>query len=381
MRKPGGGRRRLNSFRQGRIARSNLIKDVVTAQGGLHAGQYATTSAGLPGAYRRIMEIIADPAIKWVASADIRSFYDTINTANLGSQLGLPQAVIDANISFVGMVLHHRTDIEDSVSDAELPAEEERLSALGSLGPIEVDIGIRHDRDVQEEVCPRNRHSRSYRRITDSRRGIPQGATSSPIIGEKVVAGTLHGFADDIIAVTWVDNIFLFGTSRAGVEEAAQTLRANMLAAPTGPFTLRDESIHRVADGFDAIGGHFRRQHGRASFRPTAMNLSLHQTEVRRFLAMIAQTGRGASQAKIYVRAWSSTFALWENCAAQLDQELGFIRDIANAHASACNPLMLRTLLWLMGGESLLRTPYDPTVLWLRASVIGPSGARIVAHR
>ena len=376
--KPNGGRRRLTILRRDRLARSYLLKRLLTATTQLHPGQLATSPEGLAGAHRRVIDILSDPRIKHVAMADIRTFYDNIDTTRLGRILGIPQIIVDNNVSYQTMQIVAHGDQDSSAVSENLANEEERPGAVTGLGLLEVGRRTNaYDLYGDEVDVPVRRHSVSlYMHVNDRRgTGIPQGAPSSTIIGEIVVKHALVAVPSNVIPVSWIDNVYQFGASRAEVNAAAETLRSTMLEAPTGPFLLRDESIRRVADGFEALGGWFRRQRGHVTFRPTHANLRCHQVEVTRYLAVIAQTGRGVREAQAYIRGWCEAFSQWPGAARLRRLELGFVNEVAQSRALyfRCDPTP--RFARFLGIDRLLTMPCDLSILWSPPPITGVSSA------
>jgi hypothetical protein len=376
--KPNGGRRSLTVLRRERLVRSYVMDKVLRAITLLHPGQLAMRAEGLAGAHRRIIEMISDPAVTHVAMADIKGFYDNIDASGLGELFGIPQALIDNNASYRNMRLIRQDRTQRSVGCEDMPSEDERPGAVTGLGPLEVERrAAAYDQEGEEVERPVPRSSVYSQIRCSNRRGSPQGAPSSPIIGEGVVAQAFESLPDNVIPTSWIDNFYLFGSSRADVEAGAETLRSNLLESPTGPYELHHQDVRRVADGFEALGGEFKRRKGRVTFRPTDANLRAHKAEVGRYLALIAQTGAGVREAKIYVRSWCGAFATWDGAMAHKQSRLKDI-DLIEKNARLYRRYRPdRRFARFLGLTDLLEMRVDRSILWTQPRIQGfsPSGS------
>lgn len=375
--KPNGGRRSLTVLRRDRLIRSYVMDQALRAITLLHPGQLAMRDEGLAGAHRRIIEIISDPAITHVAMADIRGFYDNIDASRLGEFFGIPQTLIDNNASYRNMRLIHHDRTQSSVGCEDIPSEDERPGAVTGLGQMEVERRApAYDQEGEEVERPVSRSSVYSQVCSSNRRGTPQGAPSSTIIGEGVVAQAFYSLHGNIIPNSWIDNFYLLGSNRADVEAGAETLRSNLLESPTGPYELHDQVTRRVADGFEALGGHFKRRKGRVTFRPTDKNLRMHKADVGRFLALIAQTGAGVREAKAYVRSWSAAFSAWEGAMVHKQTTLRDI-DLIDRNARLYRRYRPdRRFARFLGLTDLLSMRVDRSIFWNEPRIQGfsPSG-------
>lgn len=379
MMKSNGGRRRLSSFLLEHLTRQHVIMAVLEANADLHPGQMAASSAGLKGAYDRVIALLNDPEVKWVAQRDIRTFFDAIGTTELHRTLGLPEPVVRNNISFENMRVVHRDRADSWSVWIDMPNEEERNSALRGLGPLAIE---RHtpvyegDGNYVEEIDPPSDQASLGSRICSSyRRSIPQGAACSTIAGEYIVAGVLKNLPNNVRTLSWIDNLFVAGRTRSDVDQATDILRSQLREAPTGPFETHCETNRRVADGFEFLGAHFQRRRGRVTFRPTNQNIAQFNGEVEAWCALIFQTGTGYREARQYVEAWCQAFDGWSATPLKkfmamesLKRAVRLNRAHVHGRSGLERSLGLRSHTW---GSAPLRTD----LLWRRLSILGVSGA------
>lgn len=98
-----------------------------------------------------------------------------------------------------------------------------------------------------------------------SRRGVPQGAATSPMIADHVVSLVLASVqlpAGVELITNYSDNFAIIGPSRKDVEAAVKTLREAFASHQAGELHITENGVRRIADGFDFLGHHFRRKRG-----------------------------------------------------------------------------------------------------------------------
>ena len=182
-----------------------------------------------------------DPSFEVVLTADIRNFYGTVNPQYLQEFLPFPTDVIANTI----------------------------LQPLNRLGGENESLVI--PEPMAEVILPR---SHAQVPVSQSRRGVPQGASCSPLIAHAVLETIMNDLGTNAPIVQWADNLLIFGRSS---REAADLLRHlegclaghHLRGIPAGPLTLGQATISRIRDGFDFVGVNYKLHDGRIATKVT----------------------------------------------------------------------------------------------------------------
>ncbi|AYG59685.1 hypothetical protein [Rhizobium jaguaris] len=242
--------------------------------------QYATRNGGRPAAIKRMLELVENETFRFVATLDIKDFYP--NVCRDWLKANLPVGVrVSANVVL-----------------AENSHTRSRLSGYGLASAF---------------------HCLSSCSLTyASRQGLLQGAASSSIVADAIVAqvlGTLHPTKAiaDVELVNYADNFALLARTRRELEAAIQSLSAAFGQHPAGDMRLTCDGIKRLSDGFVFLGYQIKRVRGKVEAVPTGKNVEKFARKFDRLAArQVVGEDAGGKEMLRAVKAWRAAFREWQ---------------------------------------------------------------------
>lgn len=114
--------------------------------------------------------------------------------------------------------------------------------------------GARHPKGQQ--------HTPSVSLLQQARLGIPQGSICSPIVSAYCVARLAWSETSHATLANYVDNFYLFASSKAELEKAIKELVSALTNLPGGTFTTAIKQKTHLSDGFVILGHRLYLQDG-----------------------------------------------------------------------------------------------------------------------
>lgn len=121
---------------------------------------------------------------------------------------------------------------------------------------------------LSDGVRVRVRSRPSYRaeHMLQARRGLPQGAVSSPAVADHVMAHLISEFVGrigDAVPIVYADNIGILANP-AECEDIESAIREAAQRFHGGPLEIRRTCLRQIRRGFRFLGAHFARRGERA---------------------------------------------------------------------------------------------------------------------
>jgi len=153
--------------------------------------------------------------------------------------------------------------------------------------------------------------------LAEARRGIPQGASTSPLSVEIMLAPVLDQLPPWVTVVNYADNILVAGGDENGVASAVDILRGALQAHPAGPLLPKVPNYCCPGDTVRFLGCELRKVGKDVRIEPSAKNLRGFKTELscRLKRACRPNISEGARQrafvdCKRYVLSWWASFGV-----------------------------------------------------------------------
>src|SRR5712692_4322374 len=150
--------------------------------------------------------------------------------------------------------------------------------------------------------------------------GTPQGAVCSPVLTnltldglerklrEKYPKATPLSRRAKVNLVRWADDFIITGSSVEILEAEVKPLVEQFLTERG--LELPQEKTHRthIEDGFDFLGQHLRKQHGKVLVKPSRANVARFLSKVRDLIKVNAQATAGnlINQLNPLIRGWAN---------------------------------------------------------------------------
>nr|WP_276511918.1 reverse transcriptase domain-containing protein [Devosia subaequoris] len=265
--------RAIYSFGPRETARQNLVKMALRPQ--LPSLPYQFLSyGGRNAAVDRVQEKLESGRYRFAATLDIRNFYPSIDRTWLASHLPVGENV-SRNTIF----------LENNQSRA-------HVSGYGLY-----------------------RHAIARTTVLDeSRKGLLQGAASSPTIAEALTAAILRDLVlpEGVALSNYADNFVVLASDRGQLEAAVHSLQDAFARHPSGELRLISDGIRRVSDGFVFLGYQHKRRKGKVTSVPLEQNKCKFIKRVRRLTVGILLRGADPRSLHRYVLSWVSAFRHWK---------------------------------------------------------------------
>lgn len=249
---------------------------------------------GVPAAIIRILEKVAEGYV-YAAHLDIRDFYQTFKPKQINQFLSLDQPVIEAALTGRKMVLEC----------ASLPQ------------------GYPHTR----------KHL-----IKEARRGLPQGASTSPIAAHICVA--LLPMKNECLEQTfnYEDDFLVLAKTEADLHQQIEVLKAAVGNLPGGQFDLVLKHAGHLSEGIDFLGHRMSLRQGQPCAEPTETNLvrlaaALHKLDVDAFSnasgKVLKSTLLTVSANKLWLlKCWRAAFSACSKETKRWQHVIGIAADI-----------------------------------------------------
>lgn len=182
--------------------------------------------AGVPKAIKRVLAQINAGNV-WLAHLDIKSFYPSFTLKGLTDFLPLPNTVVEAALTGRNMVLECASS----------------------------PYGISHIHFIEE-----------------ARRGLPQGAATSPAISHLCVSQLALHVATLEHLFNYEDDFLILAKSKAELESRIEALTNAVGNLPGGQFDLSLKGMAHAADGLDFLGHRLFSRDGEAQAEPSVGN-------------------------------------------------------------------------------------------------------------
>jgi hypothetical protein len=167
----------------------------------------------------------AEPDGRYFAVTDVRNFFGSISHCYLFEWLPFPEAVI------TNSVIH-------PFEKGETPRPSEQRSET------DMTVGRASYLDISGH---------------GTRRGVPQGASSSPIIAYALLEAAIRPLKLAGSIFQWADDIVIFGRSLRDVEDRMLQLSQVLREHRAGPLSLGKSQVGETRGGFDFNGHRFAR--------------------------------------------------------------------------------------------------------------------------
>ncbi|MCE8006166.1 reverse transcriptase domain-containing protein [Aestuariivita sp.] len=260
------GYRTIFSFGDRHRVAQRLLANVIQAH--TTKQRFQLFDAGVPKAITRALSLIKAGNV-WLAHLDIKDFYPSFTIKGLSTFVPLPQTVVEAALTGRNMVLEC----------ALLPE---------GLSPLYL--------------------------IEEARRGLPQGASSSPAISHLCVSQLVLDVATLEHLFNYADDFLLVATTQAELEHRIAALMDAVGNLPGGQFELSFKCATHVSEGVDFLGHHLVMRDGVPVAEPTEANMMrlfkrLHEIDER--FGVYNHTGEQVCPDAV-LQSCADKFALYE---------------------------------------------------------------------
>lgn len=154
-------------------------------------------------------------------------------------------------------------------------------------------------------------------KLAEARQGIPQGASTSPLSVEIMLAPVLKQLLPWVTVVNYADNILVMGGDENDVASTVDILRGALKAHPAGPFLAKKPKCYRPGDPIQFLGCELRKESAGVHIAPSMKNLGAFTTEFSHRLKLahrenISQAARqkAFTDWKRYTNAWWESFRM-----------------------------------------------------------------------
>lgn len=269
-----------------------LLKAGLRSFAQLDPRQFGTSNGGREAAVRSIKEGVVEQELKWFLRLDIRSFYQSIDETKIIDFVPAPREV---SVNIVGPP---------------------RNVVLGQSSTI-----------------------RSSTLLSASQRGLSQGASSSPIIADMIVASILGQIPADAFVINVADDFAIMARTKREVVALKEALTSAVRRCPHGNLQLIAKSpIRRVSDGFSFLGYDFRYRRLRLKCEPSRSNQTKFLVRVGCILRrMSAEPMEHAKTLQRVIKSWRNAFSQWDAGPDMLGPRLWVVQLSSRFHPVARN--------------------------------------------
>ena len=260
--------RAIYQFGQANLARQILVRMALKPFAKFDQRQFMS-GGGREAACRHILSLM--PTHRWVVKADIKTFYLTVDRDWLRQSLPIGKEITSSTV-----LLENQTNIS--------------YQGWGLHSPYASDISLSHA----------------------ARSGLPQGASSSPIVAEMIGAEIMSQIPLGIEIVNYADDFLVLGRTRAEAEKALQTLCSAVKRCPAGSFVLKVGKVRRSADGIDFLGYNLRSGRYWTDAKPLKKTLDRFVRRIPRIITNMQQHKPADKRCLMrYVSGWRASNQLW----------------------------------------------------------------------
>lgn len=223
---------------------------------------YQKSDRGVPEAIQEILTRI-DSGQVWLAHCDIRSFFPSFKCEGLKSFCPLPCEVVEGVLTGRDMML--------------------KVRATSSYSPKAI--------------------------IEEARLGLPQGASSSPVVAHMVVS-RLSASAETLEQLfNYEDDFLVLASTEAELNNRVAELKDAVEQLPGGQFDLAVKSIAHADDGIDFLGHRIVRIDGEAIAKPTEANFAVLHKKLELLTPDNGPTAKSIASQIAVVAGWMNAFS------------------------------------------------------------------------
>ena len=307
-----GSYRIIHEFEIINRARQKLVLNALRPFRSIDPRQFMTGNGGRDAAIQRVLDLL--PRYEWMTELDIRDFYPSIDRGCVPQLMPIAGRVTSSTILLEEAEKTPRTrkNIRDN----------------------------RHNHHDMDGRCMSE----------DSQRGLPQGASTSPIVGDMVIAEIMRELPPELPVVNYGDNFLILGRTREDVEEAWKLLEAAVMRRHAGPLELAvKQPATRCADGFDFLGYRFNKIGGNQVVLPNEKNmlklLWLVARQLRRYKHGLDDADQTKAKLRPAIKSWMAAFALCPTIDFEVFSEVrDLFMEVPNGEALRREVVPLRSL-------------------------------------
>lgn len=156
--------------------------------------------------------------------------------------------------------------------------------------------------------------------LAEARRGIPQGASTSPLSVEIMLASVLDQLPPWVTVVNYADNILVAGGDENGVASAVDILRGALQAHPAGPLLPKAPNCYYPGDTVRFLGFELKKVGDDVWIEPSAENAHGFKAEFSRRLKRACRQNieegvrkKAFADCNRYVLSWWASFGVCSN--------------------------------------------------------------------
>lgn len=296
--KSSGGLRMVHDYGLLGRALQQLVARSMKPFANLDARQHSTGNGGRERAVERVIEAMR-AGYKWFIRLDIQDYYPSIDERSFRAVVVAPQGVIENTLRM----------------------------------PVNVTVGF----------ARRNVDKRSL--VQASRRGLSQGASSSPIIADLIVTSIFRSIPRDAMVVNVADDFAIMARTKREAIALQQALISAARRCPHGHFQLLPKSdLRRVSDGFAFLGYDFSFRKRVLKCTPSTTNLAKFLIKAARLIARIDEHRVNRTrELQRLLRSWRSAFRHWDagpDCFAPRSWVLGAAEKLQRSQRIAVQEAM-----------------------------------------
>ena len=265
-------------------ALQHLLLPLLRAQADLHPNQYAMR--GTHRAIERVAKLLEAGNV-WATEIDIRNCYQSFDGERVADLLPVPKEVARNVLTGASLSLCLNP------------------SFVGPADPGEDD----------EIIFPEL--------FAAVRQGISQGAATSPLVAEMMLASVFKVLPDCGAVTAYADNFLVMGKTESEVLSISEALRSAIKAHPAGPLWPKEPRIFGSGMVVEFLAHQLWMSEGSVVIAPgTAKREELHR-RMEDGLRKIKKAPAGAEREKMadqlrrYVRGWAANFKLC-NCVEEI---------------------------------------------------------------
>ena len=223
---------------------------------------FQKSDRGVPKAIQEILTRI-DSGQVWLAHCDIRRFFPSFTGKGLKSFCPLPNEVVEGVL-------------------------------IGRSMVFDVSSSLHYSLDVITE---------------EARLGLPQGASSSPVVAHMVVS-RLSASAETLEQLfNYEDDFLVLASTKAELNNRVAELKDAVEQLPGGQFILYVKPIAHADDGSDFLGHRIVRADGKAIAKPTEANFEVLHKKLEFLTPVNGTTAKSIASQIAVVAGWINAFS------------------------------------------------------------------------
>ena len=300
IKKDGGGFREITVPGIVNKTRSMILKSVLKlARDRIPGNAHYTGNGGNKAAVRRIKEMVADPAMKWLVESDIRDFFGMFDDEAVVAMICELLPIDPRAVRYTALASH--MNYPSGPKRSRWEQQGGRSNYLRSRKRTHTPRTRRQAGLAQHpNGCPVDNmgmdtgSTRAVPTVGNGRRGLPQGLPASPLIAELLVAPSLAGHG-----VVYCDNVFQVSATLGEARTNDEALVAVLRDHRAGPFSLKPQVRRRLDHGADVLGTRMKKKRGVVTTGPTKGALRRFREETWSKPAAQRKAGKKLNKAKL----------------------------------------------------------------------------------